>query len=244
MRDSKSLRSSWSLTGKRRAAARLSTQRRQSMIFPGSLRLAVEVLENRVLPSGTPVITTDKPDYLPGEIAQITGTEFEPNETVTLLVLHESGLDGGQAHDPWNVAAGSDGSFTAAWEVNSDDSLGESFVLYAHGNLESATSTSFTDAGGGGNSGNQAPELTNPGNQSVNELTNRAFTLHASDPDSRQTLTYSISGGFLAGMSLNPTTGDFSWTPAENQDGRWNVTFKVTDNGNPVRPPTSALTVR
>jgi hypothetical protein len=81
---------------------------------------------------------------------------------------------------------------------------------------------------------NQAPDLTDPGDQTVNEEETLNFTLTATDPDAGQTLTYSIESGSQSGMSLNSTTGEFSWTPTEAQGpGDYSVTFRVTDDGTP-----------
>ena len=82
---------------------------------------------------------------------------------------------------------------------------------------------------------NDAPVLTNPGNQTVDEETLLSFTLLASDPDvPANTLTYSISSGSESGMSLDASTGAFSWTPTEAQGlADYNVTFRVTDDGTP-----------
>ncbi|MBI3863002.1 MAG: putative Ig domain-containing protein, partial [Planctomycetia bacterium] len=81
------------------------------------------------------------------------------------------------------------------------------------------------------NETNIAPTLVNPGDKSVDEQTPLNFTLSASDPDlPPNVLTYTIASGALPGMSLNPNTGAFSWTPAEQQDGDALVTFSVSDN--------------
>ncbi|MFN0056554.1 MAG: putative Ig domain-containing protein [Planctomycetales bacterium] len=81
---------------------------------------------------------------------------------------------------------------------------------------------------------NLAPTLANPGNQSVDELTPLIVALSATDPDlPPNLLTYVIEGGFQEGMSLDPVTGVFQWTPGEAQEGIWNVTFRVHDNGSP-----------
>lgn len=76
---------------------------------------------------------------------------------------------------------------------------------------------------------NSPPVMTNPGTQAVDEESLLSFTLVAVDPG--DTLTYSIQSGLQTGMSLNATTGVFSWTPSETQDGIYNVTYRVTDGG-------------
>ena len=80
---------------------------------------------------------------------------------------------------------------------------------------------------------NSPPVLTSPGDKTVNELSTVSFTLSATDPDiPANTLSYVMSGGSQTGMTLNASTGAFSWTPSEVQGpGSYQVTFRVTDNG-------------
>ena len=81
---------------------------------------------------------------------------------------------------------------------------------------------------------NLAPVLTAIGNQSVNEGATLSFTASATDADlPAQTLTYSLDAASLAlGMTINSSTGVFSWTPSEAQGGLTpSVTITVTDNG-------------
>ncbi|HYP52904.1 MAG TPA: DNA/RNA non-specific endonuclease, partial [Pyrinomonadaceae bacterium] len=67
---------------------------------------------------------------------------------------------------------------------------------------------------------NDAPTLAGvPGAANVNELTALAFTAQGTDVDQpAQTLTFSLAGA-PAGASINPSTGEFSWTPSEAQGG-------------------------
>jgi hypothetical protein len=91
---------------------------------------------------------------------------------------------------------------------------------------------------------NAAPTLTSPGNQSIVLGDTVSFTLSATDPDlPANTLTYSISGGSLSGMSLNSGTGAFSWTPTSGQVGPHTVTFRVTDNGSPAMYNEQTITI-
>ena len=81
---------------------------------------------------------------------------------------------------------------------------------------------------------NVAPVLAAIGNQTVNEGATLSFTATATDADlPSQTLTYSLDAASLAlGMSINSSTGVFSWTPSEAQGGLTpSVTVTVTDNG-------------
>ncbi len=86
---------------------------------------------------------------------------------------------------------------------------------------------------------NSAPNLTSPGDKTVSEGSNLSFTLQATDPNTNQTLTYSMTGA-PNGATLNATTGAFSYTPAydvvANNAGAtqtFNITFTVTDDATP-----------
>ncbi|MGL4464002.1 MAG: putative Ig domain-containing protein, partial [Planctomycetia bacterium] len=109
-----------------------------------------------------------------------------------------------------SVAIDADGDFVVAWTSFGQD--GSNTGIYAQRYVDDSP-----------------PTLADPGARTVNEGTPLAFTLLGADPDSGDALVYSISAGFLPGMTLNPTTGDFTWTPAENQDGDAIVTFRVSD---------------
>ena len=80
---------------------------------------------------------------------------------------------------------------------------------------------------------NVAPVLAAIGDQTVNELSTLNFTASATDADvPADNLTYNLDATSLAaGMSINATTGEFIWTPAENQSGSHSVTITVTDDG-------------
>ena len=79
---------------------------------------------------------------------------------------------------------------------------------------------------------NVAPVLGAIGNQSVDELAPLAFTATATD-DPADNLTFSLDAASItAGMSIDATTGAFSWTPTETQGGTTpSVTITVTDDG-------------
>ena len=82
---------------------------------------------------------------------------------------------------------------------------------------------------------NVAPTLNAIGDQNVDELTLLSFVASATDSDvPANTLTFSLQGVPPAGVSLNPITGLFDWTPTEAQGpGVYPVTIRVTDNGTP-----------
>jgi len=80
---------------------------------------------------------------------------------------------------------------------------------------------------------NDAPVLAPVGDKTVFLGDTLAFTASAADADMpAQTLTYSLTGAFPAGASINPATGDFTWTPTAAQAGQtYTFGVRVTDDG-------------
>ena len=61
-------------------------------------------------------LTSDKPDYAPGEMAVLTGTGFGAGEQVTLRVHHvEAAPDSGADHEGWTLTADDNGGFETLW---------------------------------------------------------------------------------------------------------------------------------
>ena len=96
---------------------------------------------------------------------------------------------------------------------------------------------------------NTAPVLTSPGNQTVSEGANLAFTLSATDSNTSQTITYSMTGA-PTGATLNATTGAFSYTPGfdvvpntANATQVFNVSFTATDDAAPPLSDSKAVTI-
>ena len=81
---------------------------------------------------------------------------------------------------------------------------------------------------------NDAPVLDPVGDQAVDEENLLSFTATASDPndDPANNLALSLDSASLAlGMTIDPLTGLFNWTPSESQQGVYSVTITVTDDG-------------
>src|SRR5688572_22795035 len=107
----------------------------------------VESLEARRLFAS---VATDKDDYAFGETVQITGAEFQSNETVQLQVTHVEGTLGSNdnaQNQAWQVQADAEGNITTTWLVNDPDATGATYLLTATGTTsgEIATAT-FTDS--------------------------------------------------------------------------------------------------
>jgi autotransporter-associated beta strand protein len=89
---------------------------------------------------------------------------------------------------------------------------------------------------------NRPPTLGQIADQEVANGTGLQFTVTGSDPDTLQTLSYSLDAA-PAGASINPSTGVFSWTPAPGQIGVYSVTVRVTDNGTPNMSATQTFKI-
>ncbi len=80
---------------------------------------------------------------------------------------------------------------------------------------------------------NDAPVITAPGPQTVNEGQQHTFTVSATDPDTGQSLTITTVDTLPAGASLTPVSASsslFNWTPNYSQAGIYKIVFKVADN--------------
>ncbi len=81
---------------------------------------------------------------------------------------------------------------------------------------------------------NVPPQLTVPGNQTINELTALNVSASATDADlPLNQLTYSLLSP-PGGMTINPTTGAISWTPTEAQGPFTNLVMVVVADSNPT----------
>jgi Putative Ig domain/Bacterial Ig domain len=91
---------------------------------------------------------------------------------------------------------------------------------------------------------NNAPILTVPPNQTIDELTTLSVSASATDPDlPANTLTFSLLAPPI-GVTVNPTSGLINWTPSEAQGPSTNtITVVVTDNGSPPLSATNAFAV-
>ncbi|WP_345321318.1 putative Ig domain-containing protein, partial [Novipirellula rosea] len=95
---------------------------------------------------------------------------------------------------------------------------------------------------------NSAPVLAPIGNKTANEGSLLTFTASATDSDlPANTLTFSLANGtggsVPAGASIDPTTGVFTWTPAEGQTGAFTFDVVVTDDGSGTLSDSETITV-
>jgi hypothetical protein len=91
---------------------------------------------------------------------------------------------------------------------------------------------------------NDAPVLDPIGDRMVDEEQTLQFTVTASDANDlpADNLTLSVSG-LPAGATFDSQTGLFQWTPSEAQQGSYQVTFTVTDDGVPALSDSEQITI-
>ncbi len=93
------------------------------------------------------------------------------------------------------------------------------------------------------NETNQKPVLADIGGFGVNEHTLLTFKATATDPDvPANGLTYTLQNA-PAGATIDAATGNFSWTPAEDQDGLYIFVVTARDNGVPSMADNKLVTV-
>jgi hypothetical protein len=151
----------------------------------------------------------------------VSGSDPDTEDTLTYSA---TGLPPGAGFDPQTA------TFTWTPDYNQSGSYEVTFTATDDGTPPLSASERITVTV---TNTNRNPVLNAIGNQSVAEGAQLAFTISGSDPDAGQTLTYSAAG-LPAGASFDPQTATFTWTPGYDQAGLYtNVTFTVTDNGNP-----------
>ena len=120
-----------------------------SRSFPKWMFLLAFILATAI-PSlaGAAILSTDQPEYAPGDSVIIYGSGFWSGETVTVQVTHDDGTPpGGLGHDPWNVVADAGGDFETYWIVPSDDNVDEVLRVTATGQSSGdQATTTFLDA--------------------------------------------------------------------------------------------------
>ena len=89
---------------------------------------------------------------------------------------------------------------------------------------------------------NNPPVLVPLGNRTVSESNTLTVLVSASDPDSAQTLTFSLEPSAPSGMTINPTNGTITWTPDESfGGGNYSAIVRVADNGQPPLSDSTTL---
>jgi hypothetical protein len=114
-------------------------------LVAGGISSSGQILNSATLVSSSSAsVTTDKTDYAPGEIVTITGTGFQPNETVNIS-LHET--PEGYPDPAFVATADEQGTFISLQFSPQVIDIGRTFTLTAIGQSSGfAAQTAFTDA--------------------------------------------------------------------------------------------------
>ncbi len=89
---------------------------------------------------------------------------------------------------------------------------------------------------------NLPPEVSVAGPRTVDPLSTLTLLINDNDPDIPQNAIVLSATGLVPGMTFDHVTGNFSFTPTEEQQGmEFDVTFTATDNG--VPPLSNSKTV-
>src|SRR5437773_5293089 len=98
------------------------------------------------VPASAATVATDKPDYAPGQTVVITGSSWEPGETVNLLLYEDPAV---ALPLQLTAVADANGDFMNADFIVDVFDLGVTFTLTATGDPSGLTAeTTFTDASG------------------------------------------------------------------------------------------------
>ncbi|HEX7175531.1 MAG TPA: kelch repeat-containing protein, partial [Pyrinomonadaceae bacterium] len=151
-----------------------------------------------ILNSSAATVTTDKLDYAPGQTATISGTGWQPNEVVN-IILHEDP----HTHTERRLApqANAEGDFSANYLVDSHD-FQVTFIVGAKGASSSRTAqTTFTD-------GNLNIFTSGPSYTLVSDVYNSANCTGSVPTNTSQTVTLASNAQF----SINANTKSYKLT--------------------------------
>ncbi len=118
-------------------------------------------------------------------------------------------MDGSSGNFNWTPGYNQSGSYSLAAKVSD-------------GTAESKTSISITV-----NDVNRAPEISGGGSVTVTAGETASLSFSASDPDG-DNLTFE-SSDLPTGANLNSSSGEFTWTPGDDQTGSFSFTVRVSD---------------
>jgi hypothetical protein len=176
--------------------------------------------------SSTATVTTDKTDYHPGETVLITGTGWQPGETVSLNIHRDT-------NDPpdtvLTTVADASGNIQDSDYVVQDYDLGVSFLLTATGLSSGYTAqTTFTDSGNFDYSPSSQTLSATVGGSAV------SFTQSVTAPKNNGSFTASLQ---VAGTGANPiptswvssspASLSFVTTSSAGDTKTWDVSFTV-----------------
>jgi len=180
-------------------------------------------------------LTTDKPDYQPGEMAALTGTGFVAGEDVLLQVLHaDATADSGGDHGSWTVVADGNGDFATTWHVCTDDCVGSTLKAVADGQTSGLhADVTFTDGGQFSYSPSTSSLSCAPGGSAS---FSQAITAPKNNGSFSAGLLFSGTGSnkIPSGwVSASPSSLNFVTTSGSGDTQSWTVTFNPPSGTTP-----------
>ncbi|WP_162174271.1 MBG domain-containing protein, partial [Flavobacterium daejeonense] len=191
-------------------------------------------------------------DYAPGETVYISGSGWQPGETIMLEVdnLTNPDVDCGpvtpQPHESWTTVADENGNFTASWYVN-DCELGADLMLGALGSSSGFTyevfftdaNVTFTTSGLPNNTSVTVNYRVYPTGSPSGSFTSINFvTPNASSPaiavNNSQTIEYTFNDVSVSGVTYKASRG--SVVGANNGNGGQQITGIYTACTPPAAP--------
>ncbi|HET9326019.1 MAG TPA: immunoglobulin-like domain-containing protein [Candidatus Eisenbacteria bacterium] len=183
------------------------------------LALATALFVSFATPSlaQTPTVSTDKEDYVPGEIVHISGSGWLPGETV-MMILFET------PENPdvrmLTAVADSSGSFTNEEFSPVERDMGVTFTLVATGQTSGWTAqTVFTDGPKVGSVSVGSPSTSQlcPGSTVTYSVTVQRGTGPGSSGNFNAALT--VPSGLPAGVTASFSPGSLPFPPGQNTNG-------------------------
>jgi len=89
---------------------------------------------------------------------------------------------------------------------------------------------------------NNPPDLEDPADATITTLQEFSFTASAADPDGNDVI-FLLDDDAPDGTSIDPQTGQFTWTPTSQQFGTFDITIIVVDDGDPAGVDTETFTI-
>jgi hypothetical protein len=208
-----------------------STRTKKNGVLPFFKPLLIAALAIvTVFASRAQTVTTDKDDYSPGEYVIVTGSGWQPGETVD-LDFHETPQVCTNDHHVRNTVADANGDIVYNQFLINDKHMGLTFVLTATGLSSGLTAqTTFTDAAyqfganglppstsvtvnwtisgtGGGNGTFTSNPFTPPALSTQPNINNKTITVNWFNYSPLSSINYQILNyGIRVGASSNPTT--------------------------------------
>jgi len=176
---------------------------------------------NSIPVAGNQTITTSEDQAASGVLA---ASDSDGDPLTYLLV-------GSASHGTATLTNPATGAFTYTPDLNANGADSFTFKV-SDGQVESNVATVTINI----TAVNDAPVLSAIGNRSVNEGASQTISLSASDADSGDTLSFSVSGlpAFATFIDNGNRTASISLAPDYAAAGSYNIAVTVADNGTPI----------